>query len=94
MRGNRAAGQVSGTTRAHHVAAAPQKLQHVVEQVPGARTPFVQVLFGQQAKRFAVHLEQFGVEPWQVEFDFSPLYERGHVFFGPNSRVGNCKEQE
>jgi len=85
---------VSGTSGAHHIAAAPQQLQHVVEQVTGARTPFVQVLFGQQAKRFAVHLEQFGVEPRQVEFDFSPLNERGYVFFGPNSRVGNCKERE
>lgn len=90
VRGDRAAGQVSGTSGAHHVTAAPQQLQHVVEQVAGARTPFAQVLFGQQAKRFAVHLEQFGVEPRQVKFDFGPLYESGHVFFGPNSRVGNC----
>jgi len=93
VRGDRAAGQVSGTSGAHHVTAAPQQLQHVVEQVAGARTPFAQVLFGQQAQRFAVHLEQFGFESRQVEFHFCPLYERGHVLFGPDSRVGNCANE-
>lgn len=93
VRGDRAAGQVSGTSGAHQVTAAPQQLQHVVEQVAGARTPFTQVLFGQQAQRFAVHLEQFGFESRQVEFHFSPLYERGHVLFGPDSRVGNCAKK-
>jgi len=91
VRGDRTAGQVSGTGRAEQVTAASQQLQHVVEQVAGARTPFAQVLFGQQAQRLAVHLEQLGVEPRQVEFDLGPLYERVHVFFGPNSRVGNCE---
>lgn len=81
---------MSGTSGAHQVTAAPQQLQHVVEQVAGAWTPFTQVLFGQQAQRFAVHLEQFSFESRQVEFYFSPLYERGHVLFGPDSRVGNC----
>lgn len=93
VRGDRAAGQVSGTSGTHHVTATPQQLQHVVEQIAGARTPFAQVLFGQQTQRFAVHLEQFVIDSRQVEFDFGPLYESVHVLFGPDSRVGNCANE-
>lgn len=90
VRGDRTAGHVSRTAGADHVAAASQQLQYVVEQVAGARTPFAQVLFGQQAQSFSVHLKEFRVEPRQIEFDFGPLYERRHVFFGPNPGIGDC----
>lgn len=94
MRGDRTTGQGPGKAGGEHVATAPQQLQYVVEQITGTRASFAQVFFSQQTKRFTVHLEQIGVEPRQVELYFGPLHKRGHVFFGPNSRVGDWKSRK
>lgn len=91
MRGQRvAAGGRDGAVGQmplHHVRLDDQHLEHIVQDVAGARAAMAEVCAGQQAQRFAIHLEEIKVEFGQIEFAHAEAQKHEHIVATPEARI-------
>jgi len=62
-------------------------LKDVMDDVPRTGASFRKVILGKEAERFAVHLELFHVNLFQVELLFTILKELADILTSPSSRI-------
>jgi hypothetical protein len=58
-----------------------------MDDVPRTGASFRKVILGKEAERFAVHLELFHVNLFQVELLFTILKELAHILTTPSSWI-------
>jgi len=64
-----------------------EHLKDVMDDVPRTRASFRKVILGKEAERFAVHLELFHVNLFQVELLLTILKELADILTTPSSRI-------